>query len=322
MHPGLVVWGSRQFLYLCIYLCLHIYIYIYLSYIYIYNFRKGVLTWHQVCFVFLSDGVVFCARVAFPGVMILAPSGAGSGKASLRARLGIHSITACHCLCKLTSVRQYWTRTSPKTSSAAWSRKPGPWRAPRSPSLSYGCRAATRPRSIEKSSTFNTRRASRTGTPSLRQGPATSSFAMRSDSVTWRLAPPCSCRCQVLKGKQKDNLRARAANEDGRKLQAVRFKIKEEMRPGHLSASSQPVQTYIHTSIHTYMHTYIHTFHLRSGCGCEAKARKAAASSEWCCAEPPKEAACAPVLTLQCWHQRLCIYDLVDCVPLQASLAI
>ena len=35
-----------------------------------------------------------------------APSGAGSGKASLRARLGIHSITACHRLCKLTSVRR------------------------------------------------------------------------------------------------------------------------------------------------------------------------------------------------------------------------
>ena len=130
-------------------------------------------------------------------------------------------------------------------------------------------------------STFNTRRASRTGTPSLRQGPATSSFAMRSDSVTWRLAPPCSCRCQVLKEKQKDNLRARATNEDGRKLQAVRFKIKEEMRPGHFSASSQPIQTYIHT--------YIHTFHLRSGCGCEAKSRKAAASSERCCAEPPQK---------------------------------
>ena len=50
--------------------------------------------------------------------------------------------------------------------------------------------------------------------------------------------PPCSSRGQVLKNKQKDNLRAGATYKDSRNLQAVRFKVREEMRPGHLSWSS------------------------------------------------------------------------------------
>ena len=45
-------------------------------------------------------------------------------------------------------------------------------------------------------------------------------------------ACPPSRRCQVLKDRQKDNLRAQATFKDSRKLQAVRFKIKDELKPG------------------------------------------------------------------------------------------
>ena len=61
------------------------------------------------------------------------------------------------------------------------------------------------------------------------------------------LAPPCSSRGQVLKNKQKDNLRAKATDKDSRKLQAVRFKVREEMRPGRLSLSSS--KPWLHTRI-------------------------------------------------------------------------
>ena len=67
------------------------------------------------------------------------------------------------------------------------------------------------------------------------------------------LAPPCSSRGQVLKNKQKDNLRAKATDKDSRKLQAVRFKVREEMRPGRLSLSSS--NPWLHTRIAWVFHS-------------------------------------------------------------------
>ena len=66
------------------------------------------------------------------------------------------------------------------------------------------------------------------------------------------LAPPCSSRGQVLRNKQKDNLRAKATDKDSRKLQAVRFKVREEMRPGRLSLSSS--KPWLHTRIAWILH--------------------------------------------------------------------
>ena len=110
---------------------------------------------------------------------------------------------------------------------------------------------ATWLRWIGKPSTCNRAAASRTKTPSSRQGLANSSFVLCVSGTAWKLGPSLLLG-QVLKNKQKDNLRAKATDKDSRKLQAVRFKVREEMRPGRLSLSSS--KPWLHTHIAWILH--------------------------------------------------------------------
>ena len=72
----------------------------------------------------------------------------------------------------------------------------------------------------------------------FKEGLATISFIYCVDMAQHRGLPSWDGRRQVLKDKQKDNLRTHATDKDSRKLQSVSFKIKDQMRLGPLSLSS------------------------------------------------------------------------------------
>ena len=87
----------------------------------------------------------------------------------------------------------------------------------------------------------------------FKEGLATISFIYCVDMAQHRGLPSWDGHRQVLKDKQKDNLRTHATDKDNRKLQSVSFNIKDQMRLGPLSLSSSIRR--LHISIAGVLHS-------------------------------------------------------------------